>query len=119
MKSLLSLALAAAMMVAAPSVMAADLVIKHAQGETKVVRNPQKVITFDYASLDTLDALGVDIAGLPGSNLPHYLGQYGDAKYIKVGTLFEPDYEAIAAAQPDLIIVAVLAQIVRQVRARQ
>lgn len=105
MKTLLALALGAAFTLAAPA-MAADIVVTHAQGETTVAQNPQKVITFDFASLDTLDALGVEIAGLPGSNLPEYLGEYADDKYLKVGTLFEPDYEAVAAAQPDLIIVA-------------
>ena len=38
---------------------AADIVVKHAQGETSVAQNPAKVVTFDYAALDTLDALGV------------------------------------------------------------
>ena len=90
----------------APSVLAADIVVKHAQGETSVPQNPQKVITFDYASLDTLDALGVEIAGLPGANLPAYLSKYSGDAYLKVGSLFEPDYEAVAAAAPDLIIVA-------------
>ncbi len=105
MKSLLLAALAAATLLAAPA-LADDIVVKHAQGETTVAQNPAKVLTFDYASLDTLDALGVDILGLPGSNLPAYLSKYSDNKYVKVGTLFEPDYEAVAAAEPDLIIVA-------------
>ncbi len=105
MKSLLLAALAAVTFLATP-VLADDLVIKHAQGETTVPQNPAKVLTFDLASLDTLDALGVDILGLPGSNLPAYLSKYADDKYVKVGTLFEPDYEAVAAAEPDLIIVA-------------
>lgn len=106
MKSLLLAALATVATLAAGSAFAADVVVKHAQGETIVAQNPAKVITFDYASLDTLDALGVDILGLPGSNLPAYLSKYADDKYLKVGTLFEPDYEAVAAAEPDLIIVA-------------
>ena len=85
---------------------AADITVTHAQGETVVAENPQKVITFDLASLDTLDALGVEIAGLPGSNLPGYLQKFAADSYLKVGSLFEPDYEAVAAAAPDLIIVA-------------
>jgi len=105
MKSILIAALAAAALVAAPA-LADDIVVKHAQGETTVAQNPAKVLTFDFASLDTLDALGVEIQGLPGVNLPAYLSKYADDKYVKVGTLFEPDYEAVAAAAPDLIIVA-------------
>jgi iron complex transport system substrate-binding protein len=100
-----ALAAALAVSIAVPS-FAADIVVKHAQGETTVAQNPAKVVTFDYAALDTLDALGVDIIGLPGSNLPEYLGKYADDKYLKLGTIFEPDFEAVAAAAPDLIIVA-------------
>jgi iron complex transport system substrate-binding protein len=86
--------------------LAADIVVQHKQGETKVSENPAKVITFDLAALDTLDALGVEIDGLPGTNLPEYLGKYAGDAYLKVGSLSEPDYEAVAAAAPDLIIVA-------------
>jgi len=66
---------------------------------------PQRAVVFDPASLDTLDALGVDVAGVPGSHLPPYLARYGDARHIKVGTLFEPDYEAVAALAPDVILI--------------
>ena len=85
---------------------AADLVVKHKQGETTIAGTPQKVVVFDLASLDTLAALGVEIQGVPGGVKPAYLSQYNDDKYVKVGTLFEPDYEAVNAAAPDLIIVA-------------
>ena len=44
---------------AASSAAATEIVVTHAQGETTVPVNPQKVVTFDMASLDTLDALGV------------------------------------------------------------
>ncbi|PWL18634.1 iron ABC transporter substrate-binding protein [Falsochrobactrum shanghaiense] len=85
---------------------AADINIKHAQGETAVPANPQKVVVFDFATLDNLDRLGVEIIGIP-SNIafPDYLKKYEGDDYTKVGTLFEPDYEAVNAAEPDLIIV--------------
>lgn len=85
---------------------ATEITVTHAQGETQVPVNPETVITFDMASLDTLDALGIDAAGVPKSNLPSYLEQYAGDDTIDVGTLFEPDYEAVNAAEPDLIIVA-------------
>jgi len=100
-----ALGAALAISIAVPS-FAADIVVKHAQGETTVAQNPTKVVTFDYAALDTLDALGVEIIGLPGTNLPEYLNKYADEKYLKLGSIFEPDFEAVAAAAPDLIIVA-------------
>ena len=89
----------------APAV-AQEIRVQHAQGETVLPAPPTKVFTFDLAALDTLDALGVEVAGVPGSNIPDYLGKYRGDGYLKIGSLFEPDFEAIAAAGPDLIIVA-------------
>ena len=85
---------------------AADVTVTHAQGETVVPTNPETVLTFDLATLDTLDALGVEVDGVPNTNMPDYLGKYAGDAYLKIGSLFEPDYEAVAAAAPDLIIVA-------------
>lgn len=81
--------------------------VEHAQGETEVPVNPDSVLTFDIASLDTMDALGVDaVTGVPKDSLPDYLDKYGSDDYTNIGTLFEPDYEAIPETEPDLIIVA-------------
>lgn len=81
--------------------------IIHQQGEVVLPRTPQRVIVQDIAVLDILDALGVEaVIGVPGVNLPDYLEAYGSAPYLKTGTLQEPDYEAISAAAPDLVIVA-------------
>jgi iron complex transport system substrate-binding protein len=84
---------------------AQDLKIQHTKGETTVPLKPKKVIAFDLASLDTLNALGVEVSGVPTARFPEYLAKYGSDKYEKVGTLFEPNYEAVNAAAPDLIIV--------------
>lgn len=83
-----------------------DIVITHAQGETTVPLDPQVVLSFDLASVDTLDKLGVKVAGLPKSNLGGDLARFDTDDFLDIGTLFEPDYEAVAAAKPDLIIVA-------------
>ncbi|WP_240605986.1 siderophore ABC transporter substrate-binding protein [Planctomonas deserti] len=84
----------------------AEITVTHAQGETTVPVNPERVLTFDFAALTTLDALDVDVWGLPKENLPGRLEQYSSDEYANIGTLFEPDYEAVQAAEPDLIIVA-------------
>ena len=89
----------------AGAALAGEVTVKHAQGETKLPDVPQKVITFDLSSLDTLDALGVKVLGVPTIKKQDYLTKYDADEYIKIGTLFEPDYEAVNAAQPDLIIV--------------
>jgi iron complex transport system substrate-binding protein len=84
---------------------AAPGTIRHSQGETKLPKAVNKVLCFDMASLDTLDALGVPVAGVPTQLKPAYLAKYDGPGYARIGTLFEPDYEAVNAAQPDLIIV--------------
>ena len=90
----------------AASANAADLTVKHAQGETAVPASPTKVLVFDLGTLDNLDRLGVKVTGVPsGISFPEYMKKYQGDEYVKIGTLFEPDYEAVNAAGPDLIIV--------------
>lgn len=84
----------------------AEVTVTHAQGETTVPVDPQRVITFDLATLDTLAALDVEVIGVPKSNLPGELARFDTPEVLDVGTLFEPDYEAVNAAEPDLIVVA-------------
>lgn len=88
-----------------PGSAAAEVKVTHAKGELTLPAVPAKVFVYDMASLDTLTALGVEVAGVPGGNKPGHLAKYADDKYQKIGSLFEPDFEAVAAAQPDLIIV--------------
>ncbi|CAM3679046.1 siderophore ABC transporter substrate-binding protein [Cohnella lubricantis] len=84
----------------------AEITVKHASGETTVKTNPAKVVVFDFGSLDTLDKLGIEVTGVPQSNLPSYLKKFEDSKYENVGGLMEPDFEKIAEIQPDLIIIS-------------
>lgn len=85
---------------------AATLTIKHSQGETQVEQNPKTVAVLDWSTLDTMAALGVEAQGIPGGNiLPGVLPQYADAKFVRIGTLFEPDFEALKNLKPDLIIL--------------
>lgn len=82
------------------------LTIKHDLGEAKVAKNPEKVVVFDFGMLDTLDELGVEVAGVPQKNIPSYLSKYEDAKYTNVGGLKEPDFETIHAMKPDVILIS-------------
>lgn len=83
-----------------------EIVVKHSLGEAVVNKNPEKVIVFDYATLDSLDAMGIEIIGLPKSNIPTFLEKYNDDKYENIGTLFEPDFEKIYELRPDVIFVS-------------
>jgi iron complex transport system substrate-binding protein len=71
-----------------------------------VPTSPARVVVFDMSLLDSLDTLGVPVAGLPKQNVPEFLAEYRDARYADVGTLFEANLEAVNAADPDLILVA-------------
>ncbi|AJJ17850.1 solute-binding iron ABC transport protein [Yersinia intermedia] len=84
----------------------AKISIEHAQGTTQVPLNPQKVIILNPSVLDTADALHIKVAGVPqtSAHLPAFLSQYSGTEYLNAGTLFEPDYEALSQAKPDLII---------------
>lgn len=83
-----------------------EIDVEHAQGTTTVPLNPEVVAVFDYSVINTLDELGVSIAGLPQGSLPPFLSKFDSDEFQNIGTLFEPDYEQVNALDPDLIIVA-------------
>ncbi|MFV0491392.1 MAG: siderophore ABC transporter substrate-binding protein [Pseudorhodobacter sp.] len=89
-----------------PAAWAEEITITHAQGETTINGKPETVIVTDWAAFDNLNALGVPVAGIPATNAPKYLEAKLPADALKVGSLQEPDIEGIAAAAPDLVIVA-------------
>ncbi|GIG53876.1 siderophore ABC transporter substrate-binding protein [Demequina activiva] len=83
-----------------------EVTITTAQGEATVPFRPQRVIVVEHGILDTIDYLGAgeSVVGIPHHAVPSYLADYTTSTE-NTGTLFEPDYEAINAAEPDLIIV--------------
>ncbi len=89
----------------APQLHAFPLTVEHASGKTTIEAEPKKTVVFDLASLDTMHALGVEATAVPTSKYVNQLSGYADSSFPKVGSLFEPNYEAINALSPDLIIV--------------
>ncbi len=83
-----------------------DIKITHKLGEATLKKNPKKVVVFDYGTLDSLDKMGIEIKGLPKSNIPSYLSKYKDDKYVDVGTLFEPNFERLNEIKPDVIFIS-------------
>ena len=78
--------------------------VKTARGDTVVPKNPQNVAVYDLGALDTLTALGVPVgATIDKSMLPYLKGAFDKAQHV--GTLFEPNYEALGAFKPQLIII--------------
>src|SRR5690625_1941447 len=82
------------------------MTVEHELGKTDVPKNPEKVVVFDFGTLDTLDKLGIEVAGVPKGNIPTYLKKYKGDNYENVGSLKEPDFEKIAEVDPDLIIIS-------------
>lgn len=79
--------------------------VEHARGTAEVPETPQRVVVLEPVELDTAVALGITPVGAAvASNVagvPDYLGVDG---VEPVGTVPEPDLEAIAALEPDLIL---------------
>ena len=88
------------------SVTTKTITIEHEQGTTSVPVNPKKVVVLNPATLDTVDALGINITAVPqtDASLPPFLSKYESSDYQNAGSLFEPNYEALSNLQPDLII---------------
>jgi iron complex transport system substrate-binding protein len=67
--------------------------------------DPQRIVVFDLASLDTIGALGGEVAGAPLDSVPDHLQQYLADDAFDAGTLFEADLVEIESQQPDLIVI--------------
>ncbi|OZV18726.1 enterochelin ABC transporter substrate-binding protein [Aggregatibacter actinomycetemcomitans] len=89
----------------ATSALAKEVTIPTARGEVTLDAPPTKIAVFDTGSLDTLQALGVKVDGAAdvGKLLPYLKPTLAQAK--NVGTIFEPNLEALNELKPDLIIV--------------
>ena len=81
------------------------LAVERQGKQVEITRNPQKVVSFDYGSYDSLIALGVGerVVATPGS-VPPYLAAHQPAPK-SAGGMKAPDTAAIRALQPDLILV--------------
>lgn len=75
-------------------------------------KNSDRVVIFDLGVASTFAALGLEenIMGLPKGENNISLGEtiedvYGSEDYVNLGGLKEPDYEALAALNPELIMI--------------
>lgn len=78
--------------------------LKTAQGDVEIDA-ASRIAVYDIGVIDSLVALGLgeNIVGIPDGE---FAAAFDLAQAKKVGTLFEPDLEALAAVKPDLVIVA-------------
>ena len=86
---------------------AAAYTVTDAMGEVEFAGTPQRVVALDSPALDALIALGVTPVGASeireGTGFPDYLAAELSGTE-SVGTIMEPNLEAIAELDPDLIL---------------
>ncbi|MGK7753239.1 MULTISPECIES: siderophore ABC transporter substrate-binding protein [unclassified Roseovarius] len=92
-----------ALCLAAGPVAAQDVTVETYRGPVTVAQTPETVAVYDMAALDTLEALGVEVDGTISNVYLDYLEDVAEGA-ARIGTLFEPDMEALYALHPDLII---------------
>lgn len=80
---------------------AAAFELKHNEGTVELPSAPSSIATFDLSVLDSLNALGIPITGVPQSLYEGHLAKF--AQTTVVGTLFEPNYEVLENLEPELI----------------
>jgi iron complex transport system substrate-binding protein len=81
--------------------------VDHAMGSTEIPERPERVVVLDTGELDSVLSLGVTPVGAVTTAVSDGFLSYlaDDAADVEVvGTISEPDLEAIAAAEPDLIL---------------
>ena len=81
--------------------------VEHAMGSTEIPDRPERVVVLDTGELDSVLSLGVTPVGAVTTAVSEGFLSYlaDDAADVEVvGTISEPDLEAIAAAEPDLIL---------------
>lgn len=93
--------------------------IQHEMGETEICGQPQNLVVLGSSVLELLLSLDIQPAGFadrfafhsddydnPAQQIP-YLGKWVTSQPANVGLIFSPSLEAIAKAQPDLILGSV------------
>jgi iron complex transport system substrate-binding protein len=84
--------------------------VRHALGTVTIEQQPERIVTLDAGELDSAVYLGLIPVGaveFEASRFPDQIAQRVESIRV-VGTLDEPDIEAIVGLRPDLIISSVL-----------
>lgn len=90
---------------AAKSEEALTVEIKDIHGMVTVPLNPQKVISLDNRTYETLSDWGIKLVAAPKGVMPADSLYVADESVLDIGNHREPNLEIIAAADPDLVIV--------------
>ncbi|WP_198331754.1 siderophore ABC transporter substrate-binding protein [Psychrobacter aquimaris] len=75
------------------------------KGNVDLAMNPSPLVVYDMTLMQDLAALDVAIDGMPGSLKLENLQSKTQPEPKTVGTIFEPDLEALNAMQPQAILI--------------
>lgn len=84
---------------------AGEVTIKTATGEMALPANPHPLAVYDMTAMQNLAALGVPVEGLPANLRGNNLKAPNTPESTDIGTLFEPNLEALNALQPKAVFV--------------
>lgn len=75
--------------------------------EEEVSKNPQRAAILDLAPLDIIDSLGEgdSVVASASTDLNYFQKYMTDPNASNIGTIKEPDMEAVATAEPDIIFI--------------
>lgn len=79
--------------------------INDIHGPVTVPVNPQKVISLDNRTYETLSDWGIELVAAPKGVMPADSPYVTDESVLDIGNHREPNLEIIAAAEPDLVII--------------
>lgn len=81
--------------------------VSHRLGTTKIPEKTERITVLDIGAIETLSELKKKPTGVPKKFLPSYLSEIKDDSSIEdIGSIIEPNLEAINASNPDLILIS-------------
>ncbi|MGP9556637.1 siderophore ABC transporter substrate-binding protein [Psychrobacter sp. AOP7-A1-24] len=87
------------------NVSAEKITVNTVKGDIDLAMNPSPLVVYDMTLMQNLAALDVAVDGAPGGLLLENLHSETQPDPKAVGTVFEPDLEALNAMQPQAILV--------------
>lgn len=82
-----------------------DITIKTATGDVTIAGNPHPLAVYDMTAMQNLAVLGVPVEGMPADLRLANLKAANTPDAAEIGTVLEPNLEALNALQPKAIIV--------------
>lgn len=87
------------------NVSVATIAVDTAKGKVDLAMNPSPIAVYDMTLMQDLAALEVAVDGMPSNLLLDNLQAKGQPDPKSIGTIFEPDLEALNALQPQAILI--------------